>query len=159
MTIGIPNIGDAAPDFVLQTDKGETIRLSDLGGKKVVLFFYPKADTPGCIKESCGFRDDYSLFSDQDIVVLGISPDTVQSQADFSEKYGFQYPLLADADHKVAEAYGVWQAKRLLVFGVSYVRRTTFLIDEAGRISHVYEGVKPVGHSQEVFAALTAESA
>ncbi len=153
--MGIPRIGEVAPDFALQTDKGETVRLSDLGGKKVVLFFYPKADTPGCIKEACGFRDDYSLFTDKDIVVLGISPDTVQSQADFSEKYSFQYPLLADADHKVAKAYGVWKSKRLLLFGIAYVIRTTFLIDEAGRVSHVYEGVKPVGHSQEVFEALT----
>ena len=156
--MGIPKIGEVAPDFELQTDKGETVRLSDFKGKKVVLFFYPKADTPGCIKEACGFRDDYSLFTDKDIVVLGISPDTVQSQADFSEKYGFQYPLLADADHKVAKSYGVWKSKRLLLFGVAYVIRTTFLIDEVGRISHVYEGVKPLGHSQEVFAELTAAS-
>jgi peroxiredoxin Q/BCP len=153
--MGIPKIGAFAPDFELHTDKGETVRLSDLRGKKVVLFFYPKADTPGCIKEACGFRDDHSLFTDKDIVVLGISPDTVRSQADFSEKYGFQYPLLADADHAVAQAYGVWKPKKLLFFGVAYVVRTTFLIDEAGRVSHVYEGVKPVGHSQEVFEALT----
>jgi peroxiredoxin Q/BCP len=154
--MGIPKIGDAAPDFELQTDKGETVRLSDLMGRKVVLFFYPEADTPGCIKEACGFRDDYSQFTDKDIVVLGISPDTVKSQADFSAKYGFQYPLLADADHAVAQAYGVWRSKKLLFFGETYVARTTFLIDEASRISHVYEGVKPVGHSQEVFEALSA---
>jgi peroxiredoxin Q/BCP len=154
--MGIPKIGEDAPDFELQTDRSETVRLSGFKGKKVVLFFYPKADTPGCIKEACGFRDDYSQFTDQDIVVLGISPDTVQSQAAFSEKYGFQYPLLADADHEVAKAYGVWKSKKLLLFGVAYVVRTTFLIDEAGRISHVYEGVKPVGHSQEIFAALNS---
>ena len=152
----IPQPGDMAPDFELLTDSGEEVRLSDFRGKKVVLFFYPKADTPGCIKEACGFRDDYSLFSDRDIVLLGISPDTMQSQAQFSAKYGFQYPLLADADHKVAEAYGVWKPKKLLFFGIPYVMRTTFLIDESGRISHVYEGVNPVGHSQEVFAALNA---
>lgn len=156
--MAFPKIGEFAPDFALQTDNGEMIRLSDLRGKKVVLFFYPKADTPGCIKEACGFRDDYSLFTDQDIIVFGISPDTVASQADFSQKYGFQYPLLADADHKVAKSYGVWNSKKLLFFGIGYVRRTTFLIDETGRISHVYEGVKPVGHSQEVFAELTAAS-
>ncbi len=156
--MALPKIGEFAPDFELQTDKGETVRLSNLRGKKVVLFFYPKADTPGCIKEACGFRDDYSLFTDQDIIVFGISPDTVASQADFSQKYGFQYPLLADADHKVAKSYGVWKSKILLFLGVAYVARTTFLIDEAGRISHVYEGVKPVGHSQEVFAELNASS-
>ena len=104
------------------------------------------------------FRDGYSLFTDQDIIVLGISPDTVTSQAEFSQKYGFQYPLLADADHKVAQSYGVWKSKKLLLLGVAYVARTTFLIDEAGRISHVYEGVKPFGHSQEVFAELTSAS-
>ena len=156
--MALAKIGEFAPDFELLTDKGETVRLSNLKGKSVVLFFYPKADTPGCIKEACGFRDDYSLFTEQDIVVLGISPDTVTSQADFSGKYGFQYPLLADADHKVAKSYGVWKSKKLLFLGVSYVVRTTFLIDEAGRISHVYEGVKPLGHSQEVFAELNASS-
>jgi len=154
--MGIPKIGDAAPNFELLTDKGETVRLSDLRGSKVVLFFYPKADTPGCIKEACGFRDDYSQFLENEFVVLGISPDTVKAQADFSRKYGFQYPLLADADHSVAQAYGVWRSKKLLFLGAEYVARTTFLIDEAGRISHVYEGVKPVGHSQEIFEALTA---
>ncbi len=156
--MALPKIGEYAPDFELQSDKGDSVRLSDLRGKKVVLFFYPKADTPGCIKEACGFRDDYSLFTAQDIIVLGISPDTATSQADFSQKYGFQYPLLADADHKVAKSYGVWKSKKLLFLGVAYVARTTFLIDEAGRISHVYEGVKPVGHSQEVFAELTSAS-
>ena len=156
--MGMPKAGDAAPEFELQTDTGVTIRLSDHRGKKVVLFFYPKADTPGCIKEACGFRDDYSSFKDQDIVVLGISPDTVRSQADFSEKYDFPYPLLADADHKVAQAYGVLKPKKLLFVRIGYVLRTTFLIDEVGRISHVYEGVKPVGHSQEIFAALNAAS-
>ena len=124
----------------------------------MVLFFYPKADTPGCVKEACGFRDDYSQFGDRGIAVLGISPDTVQSQSAFSEKYGFPYPLLADADHKVAEAYGVWKPKKLLFFGIPYVMRTTYLIDEAGRVSHVFEGVKPVGHSQEVFEALLPAS-
>ena len=156
--MGMPKAGEAAPEFQLQTDTGETVRLSDYRGKKVVLFFYPKADTPGCVKEACGFRDDYSLFMDQDIVVLGISPDTVHSQADFSEKYGFPYPLLADADHKVAQAYGVWKPKKVLFFGIAYVLRTTFLIDESGRISRVYAGVHPVGHSQEVFAALNSVS-
>lgn len=154
----IPRVGELAPEFELATDSGEIVRLSDFRGRKVVLFFYPRADTPGCIKEACGFRDDYSRFADRDIVVLGISPDTIRAQSDFSEKYGFQYPLLADADHKVAKAYGVWQPKRFLFFGVAYVRRTTFLIDEQGRISHVYEGVNPVGHSQEVFEALNPVS-
>ncbi len=156
--MGMPQAGDAAPEFELQADTGETVRLSDHRGKKVVLFFYPKADTPGCIKEACGFRDDYSSFEDQDIVVLGISPDTVRAQAKFSEKYGFPYPLLADRDRAVAHAYGVRKPSEQRPSGAAYGTRTTFLIDEAGRISRVYEGVKPIGHSQEVFAALNAAS-
>lgn len=120
----------------------------------MVLFFYPRADTPGCIKESCGFRDDYQMFTDSDIVVLGISADSVKAQANFSKRYGFPYPLLADAEHQVAEAYGVWQPKKL--FGISYrgVVRTTFVIDTDGRITQVFEGVHPVGHSQEILEAL-----
>jgi peroxiredoxin Q/BCP len=150
----IPEVGTDAPDFELQTESGETIRLSNLQGKRVVLFFYPRADTPGCIKESCGFRDDFQRFQDQDVVVLGISPDTVRAQAKFSRRYGFQYPLLADAEHEVAEAYGVWNPKKL--FGRDYmgVVRTTFVIDEQGRISQVYENVNPEGHSLEVLEAL-----
>jgi len=154
----LPKAGDLALDFELQTDSGESIRLSDYRGKKVVLFFYPKADTPGCIKEACGFRDDYSLFKDQDIIVLGISPDTVRAQAKFSDKYDFPYPLLADKDRTVAHSYGVWKPSEQPPSGSAYGTRTTFLIDESGRISHVYEGVKPLGHSQEVFAALNAAS-
>jgi peroxiredoxin Q/BCP len=150
----LPALGTEAPDFELQTDAGETVRLKDLRGNKVVLFFYPRADTPGCIKESCGFRDDYRQFQDREIVVLGISPDSVRAQANFSRRYGFQYPLLADAEHEVAEAYGVWNPKKL--FGIDYlgVVRTTFVIDEQGRIEQVFENVTAEGHSQEVLEAL-----
>ena len=154
----LPQAGDLAPEFELLTDSGETVRLSGYRGKKVVLFFYPRADTPGCIKEACGFRDDYSLFTDQDIVVLGISPDTVRSQAKFSEKYGFPYPLLADKDRQVAQAYGVRNPIKEYPSVAAYGTRTTFLIDESGHISRVYEAVKPVGHSHEVYAALNAAS-
>ncbi len=154
----LPQAGDLAPKFELQTDSGDLVRLSDYRGKKVVLFFYPKANTPGCIKEACGFRDEYSLFTAQDIIVLGISPDTVRAQAKFSEKYGFPYPLLADRDRAVAHAYGVWKPSEKPPSGASYGTRTTFLIDESGRISHVYEGVKPLGHSQEVLTVLDAAS-
>ncbi len=157
--MAILSVGNEAPDFELQTDRGELLRLSDLRGRRVVLFFYPRADTPGCIKESCGFRDDYQRFAEQDIVVLGISADSVTAQANFSKRYGFPYPLLADPDHQVAEAYGVWQPKKL--FGIDYhgVVRTTFLIDAAGRISRVFEGVDPEGHSQEILAAFEAAEA
>lgn len=149
-----PRAGDPAPDFELQTDEGTTVRLADYRGKQVVLFFYPRADTPGCIKEACGFRDDYLAFQGQDVIVLGISPDTVRAQRRFRERYSFPYPLLADADHRVAEAYGVWEGKQL--FGITYkgVMRTTFLIDEQGKIRRVYEGVVPDGHSQEILAEL-----
>ncbi len=149
-----PQAGDPAPDFELLSDEGTSVRLADFRGKRVVLFFYPRADTPGCIKEACGFRDDYLAFQDQDIVVLGISPDTVRAQRRFRERYSFPYHLLADADHRVAEAYGVWEGKQL--FGIPYkgVARTTFLIDEQGKIIRVYAGVVPDGHSQEVFAEL-----
>jgi len=149
-----PQAGEPAPDFELQTDAGNTVRLADYRGKRIVLFFYPRADTPGCIKEACGFRDDYLAFQSQNVVVLGISPDTVRAQRRFRERYSFPYPLLADADHRVAEAYGVWEGKQL--FGIPYkgVARTTFLIDEQGNIRRVYEGVVPDGHSQEILAEL-----
>ena len=149
-----PQAGEPAPEFELQTDEGTTLRLADFLGRRVVLFFYPRADTPGCIKEACGFRDDYLAFQGQDVVVLGISPDTVRAQRRFRERYSFPYPLLADADHRVAEAYGVWEGKQL--FGITYkgVGRTTFLIDEQGKIMRVYEGVVPERHSQEILAEL-----
>lgn len=152
----LPAVGTQAPEFELETDSGETIRLSDFRGKRVVLFFYPAADTPGCTVESCAFRDDYQRYQEQDIVILGISPDTVRAQANFSRRYGFQYPLLADAEHQVAEAYGVWQPKKL--FGRDYmgVLRTTFIIDEAGKISQVYEKVDPEVHSAEVLELLAS---
>jgi peroxiredoxin Q/BCP len=149
-----PQAGEPAPEFELQTDEGTIVRLADFLGRRVVLFFYPRADTPGCIKEACGFRDDYLAFQGQDVVVLGISPDTVRAQRRFRERYSFPYPLLADADHRVAEAYGVWEGKQL--FGITYkgVGRTTFLIDEQGKIMRVYEGVVPEGHSQEILVEL-----
>ncbi len=146
--------GEPAPDFALPTDRGITIRLSEFRGRRVVLFFYPRADTPGCIKEACGFRDDVRLFQEQNVVVLGVSPDTVRAQRRFRDHYSLSFPLLADADHQVAEAYGVWEDKK--IFGIAYkgVIRTTFLIDEHGRIAQVFEGVNPEGHSQEILAAL-----
>ncbi len=149
-----PQAGEPAPDFELQTDEGTLVRLSDFRGKRVVLFFYPRADTPGCIKEACGFRDDYLAYEGQNAVVLGISPDSVRAQSRFRARYSFPYPLLADVHHRVAEAYGVWEGKQL--FGITYkgVARTTFLIDEQGKIRRVFEGVVPDGHSQEILAEL-----
>lgn len=155
----LPAVGTPAPDFELLDDRGDAVRLADLRGKRVVLFFYPKADTPGCIKESCGFRDNYRQFAEQDVIVLGISPDTVEAQVAFRSKYGFQYPLLADHDHQVAESYGVWQEKDLLGDPHYGVVRTTFLIDAEGTIGRVFERVDPEGHSQEVLEALAAAEA
>lgn len=148
--MAMPRPGDPAPDFTLQDDQGRTVRLSDFRGRRVVLFFYPKADTPGCTKEACAFRDDYRAFEDLDVVLLGVSPDTVEDQARFKAKYALPFPLLADADHAVCEAYGVWGERP---WGMG-VLRTTFLIDEAGRVAHVFENVNPDGHSQEVLEHL-----
>lgn len=147
--------GDTAPDFSLLDDEGTTRTLREFRGKRVVLFFYPKADTPGCTTEACEFRDALPRFGKLDAVILGASPDTVKAQAKFKEKFGFPYSLLADADHTLAEAFGVWKEKSM--YGRTYmgVVRTTFLIDEKGMISHVFEKVKPAGHAAEVAAVLS----
>lgn len=146
--------GQVGPDFTLESDEGKKIRLSDLRGRKVVLYFYPKDDTPGCITEGCGFRDDFRQFQKIGAVILGISPDKVLSHQRFKTKYSFPFPLLSDPEHKVAEKYGVWVEKNN--YGRKYwgIARTTFLIDEQGRIAKIYHKVKPDGHSQEVLAAL-----
>jgi peroxiredoxin Q/BCP len=146
-------VGDPAPPVHLQTDTGDTFDLSSTSGKEVVLFFYPKADTPGCTTEACEFRDAYPKFGDHTLV-LGISPDTPEKQAKFKQKFGFPYPLLADVDHTVAEAYGVWKEKSM--YGKKYfgVERTTFLIDKDGKIAKIFNKVKPAGHADEVLQAL-----
>lgn len=147
--------GDAAPDFSLLDDEGKTRTLREFRGKRVVLFFYPKADTPGCTTEACEFRDALPRFGKLDAVIIGASPDSVEKQAKFKEKFGFPYSLLADSDHSLAEAFGVWKEKSM--YGRTYmgVERTTFLIDETGKISHVFEKVKPAGHAAEVAAVLS----
>ena len=147
--------GDAAPDFSLLDDEGKTRTLREFRGKRVVLFFYPKADTPGCTTEACEFRDALPRFGKLDAVIIGASPDSVEKQAKFKEKFGFPYSLLADSDHSLAEAFGVWKEKSM--YGRTYmgVERTTFLIDEKGKISHVFEKVKPAGHAGEVAAVLS----
>ena len=145
---------DVAPKFALQADDGSTVRLSGLRGHTVVLYFYPKDDTPGCTKEACEFRDRSKDLKKSDTVVLGVSPDSVESHKKFREKYGLDFRLLSDPDHKVAEAYGVWQLKSM--YGRKYwgIARTTFVINEKGRIARVFEKVKPAGHADEVLAAL-----
>jgi peroxiredoxin Q/BCP len=146
-------VGAAAPPIHLQTDTGETFDLASARGKNVVLFFYPKADTPGCTTEACEFRDAYPKFG-ADTVVLGISADSPEKQAKFKKKFGFPYPLLADVDHTVSEAYGVWTEKSM--YGKKYfgIARTTFLIDKDGKIAKIFPKVKPAGHAEEVLQAL-----
>ena len=145
---------DVAPKFSLTADDGSTVRLSALRGQTVVLYFYPKDDTPGCTKEACEFRDRSKDLNKSDAVVLGVSPDSVESHKKFREKFGLDFRLLADPDHKVAEAYGVWQLKSM--YGRKYwgIARTTFVINEKGRIARIFEKVKPAGHAAEVLAAL-----
>jgi peroxiredoxin Q/BCP len=147
-------VGDQAPDIKLHDDSGAPFQLSKLKGKIVVLFFYPKADTPGCTKESCEFRDHNAAFAKKNAVVLGISPDPVKAQAKFKSKYAFPFPLLADEDHTAAEAYGVWKEKSM--YGKKYmgVERTTFVIGPDGKIARIYPKVKPEGHAEAVLAEL-----
>jgi thioredoxin-dependent peroxiredoxin len=147
----IPPIGKPAPPFKLDSSTGKPIALADFKHKQtVVLYFYPKADTPGCTKESCGFRDALADFDQQKIAVLGISPDPVKDVDKFSRKFALNFPLLADTDHAIAEKYGVWVEKSM--YGKKYmgVARTTFVIDQDGKIAHIFEKVKPEGHDQEV---------
>lgn len=143
-----------APDFTLTTDTGDTLTLSDLRGKPVVLYFYPRDDTPGCTTQACEFRDAFPDFSARDAVILGVSPDDVDSHRRFKEKFSLPFTLLADVDHEVAEAYGVWKQKSM--FGKKYwgVDRTTFVIAPDGSVAREFRSVKPEGHAAEVEAVL-----
>ena len=146
--------GSKAPDFTLLTNAGEKLKLSSLAGRKVVLYFYPKADTPGCTKEACGFRDEFAAIEGHDAAVLGVSPDPVDGVARFKAKYNLPFPLLADEEHKVAEKYGVWVEKSM--YGKSYmgVERSTFIIGKDGKIAKIFRKVKVDGHTAEVLSAL-----
>lgn len=146
--------GRPAPDFELLTETGEPLKLSSLRGRKVVLYFYPRANTPGCTREACEFRDHLPRISRKGTVVLGISPDKPATQAKFKEKYHLPFTLLSDPDHKVAEAYGVWKAKTMYGKKTMGIERTTFIIDEEGKIAKVFPKVKVDGHAAEVLAAL-----
>ena len=150
----MPSEGDPAPDFALPSDDGRTIALKDLRGKKVVLYFYPNDDTPGCTKEACSFRDNLSRVTSKGAIVLGVSRDTLSSHGKFRDKYHLNFPLLADVDGRVTEAYGVWKEKSN--YGRTYwgIERTTFLLDEKGVIARVWPKVKVEGHTDEVLAAL-----
>ncbi len=148
------NEHDVAPDFRLASDEGETVQLSSFRGKKVVLYFYPKNNTPGCTTEACSFRDDYAQFTMHGAVVIGISPDGVESHRKFRAKLGLPFYLLSDPDHEVAEAYGAWGEKKQ--FGRVYegIIRSTFIIDEQGLVIKAFRQVKPAGHAQEVLQYL-----
>ena len=147
-------VGDLAPDFSLPSDRGEVVRLSELRGTRVILFFYPKDDTSGCTKEACGFRDAMPSIQARGATVLGVSPDPVRSHERFRDKYGLNFPLLADEEHRVADAYGAWGTKKL--YGREYegILRSTFLIGEDGRIEKAYRKVRPADHAEEVVAEL-----
>jgi peroxiredoxin Q/BCP len=150
----MPRVGEKAPDFELLDDAGNKVKLSMLRGQRVVLYFYPKADTPGCTVEACSFRDSYAAYKKKGVVLLGVSPDTVKKQAKFKSKFELPFPLLADEDHQVSESYGVWQLKKFMGKEYMGVVRTTFLIGTDGKIMRVFEGVKPEGHGGEVLEAL-----
>jgi len=146
--------GIPAPDFELPDDTGTHRKLSDFRGKPVILYFYPKDDTPGCTTEACNFRDDYSAYEKTDVMILGVSPDSIKSHVKFKEKYGLPFPLLADEDHKVCELYDVWGLKKFRGREYMGVLRTTFLIDKEGKIVQVFEKVKPAEHSAELLTAM-----
>ena len=147
-------VGQSAPDFELPDQNGEPVRLSDLRGQRLVLYFYPKADTPGCTTQACGIRDHTDEYDAAGAVVLGISPDTVADVKKFADKFDLRFHLLADADHAVADAYGVWVEKTK--YGRTYWgnERTTFVVDAEGRVTDVLRQVKPAQHDDLVLSAL-----
>jgi peroxiredoxin Q/BCP len=148
--------GKPAPDFALQSDSGETVRLSDLRGKQIVLYFYPKDDTPGCTTQACGIRDVYGEFERAGAVVLGVSPDDENSHRRFKEKYHLPFPLLADEGHEVADVYGVWGERSFAGRKYMGIERSTFVIGEDGNVKKVMRRVKPATHADAVLAALAS---
>ena len=148
--------GIPAPEFEMPDDTNVKRKLSDYRGRKVLLYFYPADDTPGCTKEACNFRDDYSAYEKANVVILGVSPDDVDSHVKFKKKFHLPFPLLVDEGHKVCDMYGVWGPKKFVGKAYDGVLRTTFLIDENGTIVKVFENVRPAEHSTEVLAALGA---
>lgn len=150
----IPQTGTPAPDFQLQDQNGNDVKLSQLRGKNVVLYFYPKDDTPGCTREACDFRDEHSALQAAGAVVLGVSPDDTRSHQKFATKFSLPFPLLADTGHKVAESYGVWGEKSLYGRTFMGITRATFLIDTEGKLARVWPKVKVQGHVQDILQSL-----
>ena len=148
--------GNAAPAFTTKDAAGHTVKLKDFKGQKVVLYFYPKDDTPGCTKEACSFRDDFAVFKKRGINVFGISPDSEASHKKFAEKYKLPFTLLVDPDHTIADAYGTYGQKKFMGRTYMGIHRRTFLIDEKGKIKKVFEKVKPEDHAREVLEAFEA---
>ncbi|PWH11883.1 MAG: thioredoxin-dependent thiol peroxidase [Anaerolineae bacterium] len=146
--------GSLAPDFALPDETGTVRRLADFRGQTLVLYFYPKDDTPGCTTEACNFRDDYSAYQEAGVTILGVSPDSPQSHAKFKQKFQLPFSLLADESHQVCQDYGVWGPKKFMGKEYMGVLRTTFVIDPDGKIKKVFENVKPAEHSAEVLAAV-----
>ena len=146
--------GERAPAFTLTADDGSKVRLSDLKGSPVVLYFYPRDDTPGCTREACAFRDRKAALQDHGAIVLGVSTDALESHRRFRDKFELNFPLLVDADHKVAERYGAWSEKNMYGKKSMGIQRSTFLIDSDGKVAKVWKQVKVDGHDEQVLAAL-----
>jgi len=152
--MAMPEVGDKAPAFTLQDQSGKPVKLTDFKGRKVVLYFYPKDDTPGCTREACAFRDEHSALQKAGAVVLGISPDGTASHAKFAGKYKLPFPLLADPDHAVSEKYGAWGEKTLYGRKFLGITRSTFLVDGSGKVARVWPRVKVDGHVDQVLDAV-----
>jgi thioredoxin-dependent peroxiredoxin len=150
--------GIPAPEFTLPDETGEMRPLSSYRGQPVILYFYPKDDTPGCTTEACNFREDYSAYQAAAVTILGVSPDSPASHTKFKQKYNLPFSLLADEGHKVADLYEVWGPKKFMGKSYEGILRTTFLIDEQGQIQRVFENVRPADHSAEILAELKAGS-
>jgi thioredoxin-dependent peroxiredoxin len=146
--------GKPAPDFELESDSGETVKLSDFRGRSVVLYFYPKDDTPGCTTEACEFRDAYDVFRERGAEILGVSPDDVGSHGKFKTKYELPFTLLADPEHEVAEKYGVWGERSSYGKTSMGITRSTFIIDPDGNVARAMRGIKPAGHASDVLGSL-----
>lgn len=144
--------GDKAPDFSVEDQDGNTVKLSDFKGKKLVLFFYPKASTPGCTAEACNLRDNWERFQEKGYAILGVSADTQKKQSNFKNKYEFPFPLLADEDKEVIQAYGVWGPKKFMGKEYDGIHRTTFIIDEEGKIEEVIRKVKTKAHTDQILS-------